>query len=208
MMDAIETKARAYLSAIKAAENHMLYLSVKSAAAHVAAGTVLQNPTLANDKKELATKLTEFGLNFLNSPEGTDIATIEGDKTVLATDEALAASSVKAPAVSTIAGRDGRAFPRIQIELPATSNTRQSSYPTDALLAPVTGEDGKVSYDGIFLTATAKVTDPAKAYPAVASAANTRHKNDKPPRKFTSRVMDGAPFGQPGVTGVGIFRIE
>jgi hypothetical protein len=202
-MDAIEKKSREFLSAIRLAGAAGLYLAVKAASAHVTAGTVLQNPTLKNDKGDLATKLTNFGLAYLNSPEGTDIATVVGDKTTLAPDSALGTTTV-----ATLAGATGVAFPRIKIALPATSNSRQSSYPTDALVAPEKQPDGSFIYDGIFLTATDKVTDPAKAYPAVASAANTRHKTSTPPRKFTSRVMDGAPFGQPVVNGVGIFRIE
>jgi len=103
--------------------------------------------------------------------------------------------------VSTVTGRNGKTFARVRIKLPAASNTRQSSYPLDALLPP--DEEGNL--DGIFLGPTDEIKDPSKAYPAVASAANKRFKGE---RKFTSRVMDGAPFGHPGVMGVGIFRTE
>lgn len=200
-MDAIEKKTRDLLTSVKSAPSAMLYLSVKAAAAAVAAGMLIQNSALADDKGSLATKLTPFGVNYLASPEGTDPTTVEGDKTIPAPDEAATGA---ATAVSELKGRGGQTFARVRIALPASSNTRQSSYPTDDLLPP----DADGNLDGIFLEPNAKVTDPAKAYPAVASAANKRHKNDKPPRKFTSRVMDGAPFGKPGVQGVGIFRVE
>ncbi len=208
-MNAAEKKTRDQLTKVRAAGATMIYLSVKSAAASVAAGLLIQNPTMQNEKGDLATKLTPFGVNYLASPEGTDITTITGDKTVPAPDAQAATDA--APVVSVLKNADGVAFARVAIELPDTRYQRKSSYPLDDLVDPVVGANGKMIYDGIFLTANDKVKEPAKAYPAIASSANKRWKdgmNGQPKRKFTSRVMDGADFNQPGVEGVGIFRVE
>lgn len=215
-MDALEKKTRDSLTSIRTAGAAGLYLSLKAMAAIVASGLVLQNPTMKDAKGNLATKLTAYGLNYLNSPEGTDPATVTGDKTALASDAALSGDSGDSSdnaggavgPVTSIAGRTGRTFARVAMALPTPSNQRQSSYPTDVLTAPTKAADGTPLYDSIFLEPTDDVADASKAFPAVASAATKRFKDATPPRKFTSRVMDGAPYGKPGVTGVAVFRIE
>jgi hypothetical protein len=216
-MDAIEAKTRQTLKAVQDAGTNGFYASVKAMAANVAGGMVMQNPTMKDDKGNIATKLTQFGAAYLASPEGTDPATLTADKTTMAPDvlptsnEGTEAGLKAAGSISTIAGKDGKTFARIRMSLPKSVSTgRTSSYPVDDLLPP----DADGNLDGMFLEPSDKVKDPSKAYPAVASAATKRWKKlnaanaSTPIRTFTSRVMDGAPFGKPGVNGVGIFRTE
>lgn len=205
-MDAIEKKTRELLSGVRDSKDGVAYLTTKAAAASIAAGMLIANGSMKDGKGSLAHALTPFGVNYLASPEGTDPATITGDKTTpaIANQSAPAGSA----AAGTVAGKDGTPFARVAMALPAATNVRQSNYPTDKLVAPVKGADGMWIYDGLFLEPKNGVADPAKAYPAVASAATKRHKDDSPPRKFISRTMDGAPFGKPGVNGVGIFRVD
>lgn len=212
MTDAIEAKTRGVLASILAATNHVLYASAKSMAGVVAEGLVVTNTGMVDGKGNPANALTEFGFNYLNSAEGTDLATVAGDKTapyaIPEGNPGAAPANTPAPVVSgdnVLVGRKGATFARARIVLPKTANTgRHSNYPTDDLLPP--DEGGNL--DGFFLEPNEKIKDASKAYPAVASAANKRWKDATPPRKFTSRVMDGAPFGKPGVQGVGIFRTE
>lgn len=211
-MDAIESKTRQSLQQVVDAGAAGFYASVKSMSALVASGLVLQNATMKDTKGNVATKVTVLGAEYLASPEGTDPATLTGSRTDLAPDApttgatsgSAAAGSVTAAGVLT--SKDGNTtFVRARMALPkSTAPGRTSSYPTDDLLPP----DSQGNLDGFFLEPKVGVKDPNKAYPAIASAANKRWKDKTPTRKFTSRMMDGAPFGKAGVNGCGIFRTE
>lgn len=209
-MDKIESATRNLLSSVIVAGAAGLYLSAKAAAANVAAGMLIQNASAPDASGNFPTKVTEFGFNYSKSPEGTDPATITGDKTAPFDPPATGdATAPAAPAIGRLVGQTGVAFPRVAIALPkAEINGRASKYPVDDLVAPVKNADGVLAYDSIFLAPNDKVSDAKKSYSSVASSATKRFADAKPKRVFTCRLMDGAPWGQPGVTGMAVFRTE
>lgn len=212
-MDAFEKKLRDLLTKVRDSDKGIGYPTEKAAAPAVSAGLLIANKGMIDGNNNAAHKLTEKGFNYLKSPEGTDVSTVAGDASkpfdppTASGNAAAADTEGDGSTIGAVTNYAGKPFARAFVALPAIANQRKSGYPTDKLQAPVQNEDGEWVYDSLFLDpADTKVENPIKTYSAVAGAANKRHKADG--RKFTSRVLDGAPWGKPGVEGVAIFRVD
>lgn len=159
----------------------------------------------AVDGDQTQIRISAAGVQYLNELDAGSQSADNGDQ-----------SGDNAQQKKTTGGSQMQFAIQNNIEIPkATRRSRTSAYPFDAL------EIGQ----SFFVPATAERPEPAKTMGSTVSAANERHSEEtgetklnrkgrevpvlRPLRTFIVRaVEDGAPWGQPGVAGAGVWRTE
>lgn len=194
--------------------NSFLYTSVAHHTPMVAQGYVEVNPQISNDKGELATRATQAGVEAFGGAQQTNAQTSE-------TNPSTGPEGAK-PSFTIVAG----------VELPTVKRGGRSGtvYPFDSLqvgqsfFVPASNDkpNPAKSLASTVSSATARyaVQSGTKQVQAKDDNGNKLTNPDQTPkmidvpnmvaqRVFVARsVTDGAPWGQPGVKGAGVFRTK
>lgn len=182
----------------------------------VAAGLVEVNTAMANDKGELATRATAAGAAKVAEVQQTNAQTQQTTPSTGPQGAKPSFTVVTGVPIPTVkrGGRSGTIYPFDTLEVngsffvPATNDKPNPAKSLASTVSSATNryavEDGTKQVQERDAEGNKLFLDEAKTQPKMITVPNY-----KITRKFEARsVEDGAPWGQPGVKGAGVWRTQ